>query len=345
VIDFHQLPLGLSLGLFAVAAAVVWWAGTRIAHAANDLSDHLGIGKAFAGALLLGGITSLPEVAVTLTASISGQPKLAVNNLLGGVAFQVVLLAVADAVYGRRALSGVVAQPVVQLQGVVGVVLLAIVAMTVTAGEVDLGGFGAGALAATVASVAALWLVRKAQDRPAWKPTRPVEKEGADGRPAEEPVSSLRRSATTLAVGGAAILAAGYVLSQTADVIAEATGLGQSYVGAVLLAASTSLPEISTIVAAVRLRQFAMAYSDIFGTNLFDLTLLLLVDVAYTGGPVLGAAGPFAAAAALLGIVVTGLAVAGLIERRDRAFLRMGVDSLLIIVSYLAGLALLYQLR
>jgi hypothetical protein len=43
--------------------------------------------------------------------------------------------------------------------------------------------------------------------------------------------------------------------------------------------------------------------------------------------------------------VVTAVAVAGLIERRDRAIARMGVDSLTILVLYFAGLALLYQLR
>jgi cation:H+ antiporter len=60
---------------------------------------------------------------------------------------------------------------------------------------------------------------------------------------------------------------------------------------------------------------------------------------------VLGEAGAFSAAAAVLGIVVTAVAVAGLIERRDRAIARMGVDSLTILVLYFAGLALLYQLR
>jgi cation:H+ antiporter len=344
VIAFGQLPLWANAGVFALAAAIVWWAGTRITHAADDLSDRLGLGKAFAGALLLGGITSLPEVAVTLSASFSGRQAMAVNNLLGGVAFQVVLLAIADAVYGRGALSGVVAQPVVQLQGVMGIVLLAMIAMGVTTGELDVGGVGAWALATSIGGIAALWVVRKVQARPAWKPTRPVHEAPSPGVD-QGSSASLRRAAGVLAVGGAGILLAGYVLSRTGEALADATGLGESYVGAVLLALSTSLPEVSTVVAAVRLRQFAMAYSDIFGTNLFDLVLVVLVDLAYSGGPVLGEAGAFSAAAALLGIAVTAIAVAGLIERRDRAVLRMGIDSLLMIVAYLAGLALLYRLR
>jgi cation:H+ antiporter len=343
VIDLRQLPLWANLAVFGVAAAIVWLAGTRVARSANAVAERTGIGKAFAGALLLGGITSLPEVAVTLSSSAAGQASLAVNNLLGGVAFQVVLLAVADAIYGRRALSGIVAQPVVQLQGVMGIVLLGLVALGVTAGELDLGGFGAWSSATAVGAVAALWIVRKSQDAPAWKPTRPAVR----GEPEEHRDGdvSLARASGTLALGALGILAAGYVLSRTGDALAETTGLGQSFVGAVLLAVSTSLPEVSTVLAAVRLGQYSMAYSDIFGTNLFDLILLLAVDLVHSGPPVLGEAGAFSAAAAVLGIVVTAVAVAGLIERRDRAIARMGVDSLLILVLYFAGLALLYQLR
>jgi len=47
----------------------------------------------------------------------------------------------------------------------------------------------------------------------------------------------------------------------------------------------------------------------------------------------------------LLGIVVTAIYVAGLIERRDRAFARMGVDSIRVLVTYSGGLFLLYHLR
>jgi hypothetical protein len=60
------------------------------------------------------------------------------------------------------------------------------------------------------------------------------------------------------------------VLAQSGEALSEQTGLGTSFFGAVFLAFSTSLPEISTVVAAVRMRQYAMAVSDVFGTNLRD---------------------------------------------------------------------------
>jgi cation:H+ antiporter len=127
--------------------------------------------------------------------------------------------------------------------------------------------------------------------------------------------------------------------------LAEQTGLGASFVGAVLVAIATSLPEVSSTLAAVRLGHLELAFGDIFGTNLFDVAAVALADAVYAGGPVLREVGPFSVCAALLGMLVTGIYLAGLIERRDRVVLRMGVDSLLGLLVYLGGLALLYRLR
>ncbi|MFO1039655.1 MAG: hypothetical protein U1E45_22655 [Geminicoccaceae bacterium] len=130
--DWPLWQLGLA---FAGAAAMVWIAGSRLAGYVDAISDRTGMGKGFAGLVLLGGITSLPEVAVSVTASLTGSEVLAVNNVLGSVASQVALLALADAVIGREALTSVVVEPVILLQGALNVILLALVAAAVTAGD------------------------------------------------------------------------------------------------------------------------------------------------------------------------------------------------------------------
>ena len=88
-----------------------------------------------------------------------------------------------------------------------------------------------------------------------------------------------------------------------------------------------------------------MAVSDIFGTNLFNIGLVFLVDVVYRGGLVLNQVGRFSVFAAVLGIVVTTIFLVGLVERRDRTIARMGFDSFATLIAYFAGLAVLYTLR
>jgi cation:H+ antiporter len=113
----------------------------------------------------------------------------------------------------------------------------------------------------------------------------------------------------------------------------------------VALGFATSLPELSTVLESVRLRRYTMAISDVFGTNLFNVTILVLVDALHRGGPVLVEAGPFAATAALLALVLTAIYLVGMLERRDRTLLRMGYDSIAVVLTYAAGLVLLYALR
>ncbi|HEY0818212.1 MAG TPA: hypothetical protein VGD46_05510, partial [Rhizobacter sp.] len=113
----------------------------------------------------------------------------------------------------------------------------------------------------------------------------------------------------------------------------------------VLLALCTSLPEVSTVVGAVRLRRYELAMGDVFGTNLFNVTIIVLVDALHDGDPVLTQAGPFAAFAALLAAAMTVVFLVGMLERRNHAFFRMGLDSILAVLMYLGGLVVLYGLR
>ncbi len=96
--------------------------------------------------------------------------------------------------------------------------------------------------------------------------------------------------------------------------------------------------------AAARLKRYELAIGDIFGTNLFDLLLIPVADLAFRG-PILASAGQFEALAAALGIVLTSVYVIGLINRRNRTIARIGYDSLIVIVIYAGGLLLLNSVR
>lgn len=337
-------PLWLNALVFAGAAVAVWLAGTRLATDADELADRKGLGKAFAGLLLLGGITSLPEGATSVTAGLAGDAELAVNNILGGVAMQVAVLAAVDAVMSRRSLTARVTERTLLLQGSLGMILLAGIAVAVLVGDLLVLGVGlwsAGWLAATLAGV---YVIHRSEGRRSWvvpdevTPPRESREAKADER-------SDRGLWLGIAATAVAILVAGVVLARGGSAIAEQTGLGSSFVGAVLVSTATSLPEISTTVAAVRLGQHALAIGDILGSNILNLTFLFLIDLCYAGPPVLQEAGRFAAVAALIGVVITGVFVVGMLERIDRTVLRMGPDSLLVLLLYGAGLVLLYHLR
>jgi cation:H+ antiporter len=343
--DFANWPLWANALIFLASACVVWIAGSRLASYVDAIAGRTGMGQGFAGLVLLGGITSLPEVAVSVTSAVSGESVMAVSTLLGAVAVQVTVLAVADVIIGRDALTSVVASPVVLLQGTFGILMLALIAMAITVGDIAVGPVGLWSLLLVAAYLGGIWLLANyEQTTPGWTARRtPGQEAGHEGEEVDE--RPLSRLALLTAAAAGCILVAGWALSLSGGAMAEQTGLGAAFFGATLLAVATSLPEISTVVASVRMKRYEMALGDIFGTNLFNATLIFIIDLASSGPPVLARVGAFSVAGALLGLVLTGIFLAGIIERRDRTVLRMGWDSLAALACYAVGVALLFTLR
>lgn len=341
MLNFSSYPLWINAVIFLAAAAAVWWAGTRLTRYADAISEMTGLGQAFIGMLLLGGITSLPEIAVTVTAGATGSAGLAVSNILGGVALQVVVIAVGDSLLRGHAMTFQIAKPVILLQGVFCCLLLCMMVAAILVGDVAVVGVGLWSTGILLAGILMMWLISRYKGSQRWRPIpEPTHERGEKkGKP-----DSLRRAVLLTSAMGSVIVAAGFLLARTGEAIAGHTGISENFVGATLVGVSTSLPEISTVVAAVLIRRYMMAFADIFGTNIFDLMLIFLIDVAYPGPAVINEQGGFAAFGAVLGIAVTLIYVSGLIERSNRTLWRLGIDSWAVIATYLGGVGVLWYL-
>ena len=117
-----------------------------------------------------------------------------------------------------------------------------------------------------------------------------------------------------LAGAAAVILAASNFLAKSADVIAFKTGLGRAFIGVILLATATSLPELGTGVSAIALFDEAdLAAGDAFGSNLFNLLIVGLLDLYWRNGPILNSVSVTAAVVGALGIAVIALAAIGML--------------------------------
>lgn len=347
LIDFHSLPIWGNLAVFAAAGAVVWVTGSRLARYVDLIGVRTGLSHAFLGMLLLGVATSLPEVATTLSGALIGNASLVTGNLFGGVAMQIAVLAVVDLIAVKGALTFVTPKPILLFQGVMLILLLSTALAGAAVGE-PLSILGVGLTTVLLAAGYALTLRVSASEKylPRWEPTHPPAEQtiAADDEGSLNRISNGRLYAFC-AGAGALILVAGWALALTGDALAEQTGLGASFVGVALVAGSTSLPELSTTLGAVRRGNHEMAVSSILGTNCLEVALFLVADLAYRDGPILAATDRSALLAAAVGLIVTSILLLGLLERRNRTAFGMGIDSLAILVVYVAGLTGLYQLR
>ena len=107
---------------------------------------------------------------------------------------------------------------------------------------------------------------------------------------------------------------------------------------------ATSLPELVTVLVAVRLRAFDLAAGNLFGSNAFNMGILFIADLAYQKGPLLAAVKDTHAVTAFVSILLMSVGIMGIIYRAEKRFLFIEPDSALMIAGYLIGMGLIYRL-
>lgn len=343
---FDGLSVSALTAIFVAAAAIVWIAGISLSDMTDILSYRLGIGEALGGAVLLAIVTNLPELAITVTAALSHNLGLATGNILGGIAIQTVVLVALDG-FGvpDRPLSYYAASLVIVLEGTLVVGVLAIVVMaTQLPSRAVVFQVDAGAVLITITWVAGVVLLNRARKGLPWHeegnaPGAQKESNLAQRQKAQQAkergTTTLRASAIFL-LASIATLAAGVALEETGNRLASHFGMTGVLFGSTILAATTALPELSTGLASVRLGDYQLAFSDIFGGNAF-LPVLFLPASILSGGSVLPHAQNTDIYLTSLGIVLTMVYLWGLIFRPQRQFLRLGPDSLVVLVLYAIG--------
>jgi len=189
--------------------------------------------------------------------------------------------------------------------------------------------------------VVGVWLVNRARRGLPWHDTTGTAPDGQEkpmGHSKSATQMSLARAGTVFGIGAAVTLAAGVVLEQSGEEIANHLGMTGVVFGATILAAATSLPEVSTGIAAVRLGDYQLAVSDIFGGNAF-LPVLFLLAGLLSGSAVLPQAQATDIYLTALGIVLTVVYLWGLVTRPHRQVWRMGIDSSAVLLLYGVGIA------
>jgi cation:H+ antiporter len=173
-----------------------------------------------------------------------------------------------------------------------------------------------------------------------WHPriTRATRQDRADPQARGERLGPLLAD---LALTGAAVAFAGWIVARSAEVVAAQSGLSETLVGGALVAVSTSLPELVTTVAAVKRGALTLAVGGILGGNAFDTLFAAMADIAYARGTVYRDVSGGEPLLVAVTIVMTGVLLMGLLHRERSGPANIGIESVLLLVLYAAGLLLL----
>ena len=343
------LSLPILLLIFVAAAAAVWMAGIKLSDTADVLSERLGLGEALGGLLLLAIVTNLPEMAITSSAALRQNLGIATGNILGGIAIQTVVLVALDAlgVKGRHPLTYRAASLALVLEGVLVIAVLTVAIMgTQLPSSLIIARVEPGGLLVAALWVVGIWLIGKARTDLPWQARghAPGGQEEPHGiaktkkrQDAQDTGTSTTRTVAIFTMSAVVTLLAGVVLEASGDDIAGQIGMSGVLFGSTVLAAATALPEVSTGLTSVKLGDYKLAVSDIFGGNAF-LPVLFLMASLLSGNAVLPQAQNTDIYLTGLGALLTAVYLCGLIFRPRRRILRMGIDSLVVLVLYALGI-------
>jgi cation:H+ antiporter len=321
---------------FLLCAVLIAGAGYVLCQSADQIAKATGLTGGWMGLALLATVTSLPELASGISAvTVIHAPNLAVGNALGACVFNLVFLVVIDAlqphqpIYHRASAAHL-------LSAAFGVVMLGFVAMSLllpatAPALLHLGLYSPVLLALYLLALRSVF----AHEQLLRRKSEP----DADAGPAPQSSRQWRRFAMAALV----VLAAGSWLPSIADQLAQAMGWSRSFVGTLLMALVTTLPEIAVTLSALRLRALDMAIGNLLGSNLFNVTILAIDDIFYIRGPLLADASPVHAGTAVAAVVMSGLVMIGLVMRPQGRVLRFASwVSVGLLATYLLNAALVF---
>ena len=319
--------------IFLLCSAIIVFAAMKLAEYGDAISIHTNLGGAFIGLLLMAGATSLPELLTTINSIEQSVPDLAAGNTFGSNMFNMLLIGIMGFISWRKRILRQTARKHA-LSGSIAAILIALSIFLIQANlDLKIGWVGLDSLLLIASYIIGVYLIQSNS-----APPQPIEAQEID-----ESIPSLRKAVIGFGLATLAlILTMPYLVSSSSE-IAEMTGLGAGFVGTVLVSFVTSLPEMVTTIAAIRLGVYDMAMGNLFGSNMFNIFTLGFADLFMTSGRFLDVISIDFTLVAMIGLIMTLLALIGNIAKLNRRFLLVEVDAALLVITYLLGMFIIYQ--
>jgi cation:H+ antiporter len=319
---------------FAIATIAILISGYHLSRYGDMLAEKTGVGRTLIGVILLATVTSLPELATGLSAvTIAQTPDIAAGDVLGSCVFNLMLIGLIDLFYRPAPILSRVNQGQILSAGF-GVLLIGIAAWGLVIGT---HGFPFWALWIGPATPLILILYAVAVKRvfrfERLRMASFIKEKAEVLNYGHVPIRTVYRN---VALNAGVVMGVGIWLPFIGHRMAEVTGWGDTFVGNLLIAAATSLPEIVTSFAALRLAAPDLAVANLFGSNLFNMVILAIDDIAYAPGALLGHVSSNHLFSAVTALMMTGIGIAGLIYRSEKkAWRNLSWDGLALLALYL----------
>lgn len=325
----------LDIGGFTVCAALITLSGTALSKQGNRLAEVTGLSKAWIGLILLATVTSLPELVTGVSAiTVVKVPDLAIGNVLGSCAFNLLILSLLD-LFVKKPITSLVRTSHI-VSGAFSIILLATVG---TALSFDFEFFSLLWISPLslilmvlyVCAMRAMFLYEKAHPEELVTVVHVKESNSL----------GVRKVFAIYSLHAFVVVFAALFLPYFGERIANHFELSDTFFGTVFLAITTSLPEVVVSISALRLGALDMAMGNLLGSNVFNIAILALLDFFHTEGSLYVAISDKHILSIFASIMMTAIVAIGLVVRPEKKTFKLGIDAWFILLIYLVNVLML----
>lgn len=330
---------------FLLSATAVAIAGTYLSKYGDVISKKTGLSGMWIGAVFVAIGTSLPEVLSDVSAARMGVPDMAVGDIFGSGMANMLILAIIALLYKKTHRKSSLLRDVTLTHTTTAALAILLTALTalfiLISSSVHI--FKVGVDTATLAAIylIAMWTFFRSEK--AGRETALLDAEPVGAAVAYRGIS-LKRAASGFLISVVIIGISAPMLVSSVEAISSRTGISVTFMGTLFLALVTSAPELAVSISAVRLGAFDLAVGDLFGSNAFNIFALFLTDLAFRQGTLLAAISDAHIGTALVLLILMSIAMIGLVFRAEKRYFLLLPDAVLIIVIFVLGLFMVFQL-
>lgn len=251
------MNLAIIISLFCLGLVLIIKCGDWFVDAACWLAEATGIPKFIVGATIVSLATTLPELLVSLSATIAGKNDLAIGNAVGSVIANIGLVGAISLIF----LPSIAKKKEMAIKGgmmIFGVIILGIFSIT---GKLNLFG------SVILFSILLMYIYQNIQS---------VKHGNASDNP-RLPIKAnvLANKLLLFVVAAIGIVLGSQLLVDNGSALASLLGISERIIGVTVVAIGTSLPELVTTVAALTKKEAGLSIGNIIGANIIDLTLIV----------------------------------------------------------------------
>ena len=251
----------MELVLFLFLAGLTVFLSFRLSYYADLLNKTTNISGVFIGGILLAGITSLPELVTCLSSIFLNNPYLAIGDILGSNFFNIAMMCFFDILFIKTMFYNYTKNRYYLIY--VLLILNYLIMYLFMGGTFNLEIFNIG-LPSFIIIITYIFYLKNAKEEETKK----------------EVITTKEHVLLKFFLVGLFMVIVSILLTLVVNLIAgKNPNVASSFIGAILLGITTSMPEVITFIALVKMKSFDLALSDIIGSNLFNLLILAVGDI------------------------------------------------------------------